>query len=161
MHVWVCVIKWHGCILIIVNLVLSEVYCVYNNVLACAKEMHFYVCVDVPSPRGEVILTRESCLSILAKFDQFRNNPECGPVSYDVIISPSNGVAIKITTTSFNFTRLIPNNNYTVTVTGRDNAGVGTTLSDMMPIGKHYSNAVYILITCYVAKKPKKLLVIT
>ena len=48
----------------------------------------------------------------------------CGPVSYDVTISPS-GVMMRITDTSYNFTGLTPDTSYTVTVAGRNNAGVG------------------------------------
>ena len=50
----------------------------------------------------------------------------CGPVSYDVTISPSDGVEMmRITNTSCNFTGLTPDNSYTVTVAGRNDAGVG------------------------------------
>ena len=54
------------------------------------------------------------------------SNPGCGPVSYDVTISPSDGVMVmRITDTFYNITGLTPDNNYTVTVAGRNDAGVG------------------------------------
>ena len=47
-------------------------------------------------------------------------------MSYDVTISPSDGVVMmRITDTFYNFTGLTPDNSYTVTVAGRNNAGVG------------------------------------
>ena len=50
----------------------------------------------------------------------------CGPVSYNVTISPSDGMmTMRITDTSYNFTGLTSDNNYTVTVAGRNRAGIG------------------------------------
>jgi len=43
-----------------------------------------------------------------------------------VTISPSDGVMMmRITDTSYNITGLTPDNNYTVTVAGRNSAGIG------------------------------------
>jgi len=54
------------------------------------------------------------------------SDPVCGPVSYDVIISSSDGVIMmRITNTSYNITGLTPGISYTVTVAGINMAGVG------------------------------------
>ena len=63
-------------------------------------------------------------------WDAVTSDPVCGPVSYDVTISPSDGVMMmRITDTSYNFTGLIPDNSYTVTVAGRNDASMGEVLS--------------------------------
>jgi len=63
---------------------------------------------------------------VTISWDPFTSDPVCGPVSYDVTISPSDGVMMmKITDTSYNFTGLQFDTNYTVTVAGRNSAGVG------------------------------------
>jgi len=49
----------------------------------------------------------------------------CGPVSYNVTISPSDGVMMRITNIFYNFTGLTPGTSYTVTVAGINMAGVG------------------------------------
>ena len=47
-------------------------------------------------------------------------------MSYNVAISPSDGVVMmRVSDTSYNFTGLTPDNNYTVTVAGINNADVG------------------------------------
>jgi len=72
----------------------------------------------------------KGCLSIIASWDPVTSDPLCGPVSYDVTISPSDGVMMmRITDTSYNFTRLTPDNSYTVTVAGRNDGGVGESAS--------------------------------
>ena len=59
-------------------------------------------------------------------WDPFTSDPVCGPVSYDVTISPSDGVMVmRINDTSYNLTGLQFGTNYTVTVAGRNDAGVG------------------------------------
>ena len=48
------------------------------------------------------------------------------PVSYDVTLSPSDGVTIvKIADTSYSITGLTPDISYNVTVTSRNEAGTG------------------------------------
>jgi len=41
---------------------------------------------------------------------------------------------MRITDTSYNFTGLSPDNSYTVTVTGRNDAGVGESVSKMVSV---------------------------
>ena len=54
------------------------------------------------------------------------SDPVCGPVSYNVTISPSDGVMMMRTTNTFyNFTGLTPGTNYIVTVSGINMAGIG------------------------------------
>ena len=72
----------------------------------------------------------------MISWDPVTSDPVCGPVSYDITISPSDGVVMmRITDTSYNFTGLTPDNNYTVTVAGRNDAGVGesTKISFFIP----------------------------
>jgi len=62
----------------------------------------------------------------MISWDPVSSDPVCGPVSYNVTISPSDGVVMmRITDTFYNFTGLTLDNNYTVTVAGRNDAGVG------------------------------------
>ena len=59
----------------------------------------------------------------------------CGPISYNVIISPSDGMMImSINDTSYNFTRLMPGTNYTVTVAAGNMAGFGSSNMTMFYI---------------------------
>ena len=81
-----------------------------------------------PPSTPENVRTNETCLAsfITVSWDPFTSDPECGAVSYDVTISPSAGVMmIRITDTSYNFTGLQFGANYTVSVAGRNNAGLG------------------------------------
>ena len=79
------------------------------------------------------------------------SEPLCGPVSYNVTISPSDGVmTIRTTNTYYNFNGLIPGTSYTVTVAGINKAGTGesstvtlhvptncqSTMSGITPTGK-------------------------
>jgi len=76
-------------------------------------------------PVVDDIRSSEICLetSIIVSWDPL---PICGPLSYDVTILPSDGITVmRITDTSYNFTGLTPTNNYTVTVAGRNDAGMG------------------------------------
>ena len=68
------------------------------------------------------------CITINATWEHATGNPVCGSVSYDVILSYPNGTIIIMTTTIetyYNFTGLMPDTSYTVTVAGRNDAGVG------------------------------------
>ena len=117
------------------------------------KSGHICICCigNPPSP-GDITIT-EGCLSIITSWDPFTSDPVCGPVSYDVTISPSDGVTmIRINDTSYNFTGVTPDNNYTVTVTGRNYVGVGEPakvivnapiITNVLPYGK-YSVRLYI-----------------
>ena len=90
--------------------------------------MHSVYCVGPPSPLNAIRNNKIICLSssTTLSWDPFTSDPVCGPVSYDVTISPSDGVMMmRITNTSYNFTGLQFGTNYTVTVAGRNNAGAG------------------------------------
>ena len=94
------------------------------------------------------IIEKERCLSdFTVSWDPVTSDPVCGPVSYGVTISPSDGVMMmRIIYTSYNFTELQIGTNYTVTVAGRNRAGVGesrvrvintTTMTEATPSGMY------------------------
>ena len=65
-------------------------------------------------------------------WDPVLGDPLCGPVSYDVTISPSDGVVTTLNATTYwvvkfsdDFTRLTSASNFTVTVAGVNNGGNG------------------------------------
>ena len=61
------------------------------------------------------------------------SNPVCGLLLYDVTISPSDGVTMmRITDTSYSFAGLLNATIYTVTVAGRNAAGVGLSNMEMV-----------------------------
>ena len=113
-------------------------------------------------PSGIVSMTVSdtSCLttSAVVSWTPSSGDPVCGAVSYDVIVSPSDGVIIMIINdTSYNFTALTPGTNYTVTVAAMNMAGIGeadtamfyiVTMSEAVPSGefKIYSN--YLATVC-------------
>jgi len=76
------------------------------------------------------LLTANVCITdFTLSWDPVTSDLVCGPVSYDVTISSSDGVMMmRITDTSYNFTGLIPDNSYAVTVAGRNDAGVGESI---------------------------------
>ena len=74
------------------------------------------------------VTTSSGCLSVSASWNSVASDPVCGVVSYDVKIISTDGVVVMMNTTiqtSYNFTGLMPNKNYTVTVAGISDAGVG------------------------------------
>ena len=77
-------------------------------------------------------------------WDPVTSDPVCGSVSYDVTISPSDGVVMmRITNSFYILTDLTPRTNYSVTVAGRNDAGVGesSVIAFHIPAGM-YSNLV-------------------
>ena len=81
-----------------------------------------------PSSVTSITASDTSCLttSVVVSWTPSSGDPVCGPISYDVIISPSDGVMImSINDTSYNFTTLPLGTNYTVTVIGINMAGAG------------------------------------
>ena len=89
--------------------------------------LYLYVtCTGTPSPVTNVA-TNIHLNGILISWDHVTSDPVCGSVSYDVTISSSDGVIMTVTTygTSYSFTGLTPDTSYTVTVAGRNDAGVG------------------------------------
>jgi len=110
--------------------------------------MYYYVYVGPPSSVSSITIG-ETCLktSTIVSWSPSSSNSVCGPVSYNVTISPSDGVMMmmNITSTFYNFTELTPGNNYTVTVAGINLAGVGEsntatfhipTIAEAIPSGK-------------------------
>ena len=93
--------------------------------------VHLYVHYTGPPATSTNVIAVNICLTdFTASWDPVTSDPVCGPVSYDVTISSSNGVMMmRITDTSYNFTGLIPDSSYTVTVAGINNAGVGRSSS--------------------------------
>ena len=78
-----------------------------------------------------------SCLTTnaIVSWDPSTSDPVCGPITYNVIISPSDGVVVMIINdTSYNFTALTPGTNYTVIVAGNNMAGVGESNMTMFNI---------------------------
>ena len=87
--------------------------------------LHFTVGIG----RLSDITVNKGCLSIIVSWDPVSSHL-CEPVSYDATISPSDGVMMmRITETSYNITGLTPDSSYTVTVAGRNDAGVGESAS--------------------------------
>ena len=86
-------------------------------------------------------------MSIIALWNPVTSDPVCGPVSYDVAISPSDGVVMRrIAGTTYSFTELTPYTVYSITVAGRNEAGVGVlvrvivnapTIANVLPHGKY------------------------
>ena len=109
---------------------------------------------DPPSGIVSMNVSDTSCLttSAVVSWTPSSGSFLCGPISYDVTISPSDGVMIMmINDTSYNFTALTPGTNYTVTVAGVNMAGVGEagtamfyiiTMTEAVPSGefKIYGN---------------------
>ena len=96
-----------------------------NARLLCILHFCMFMYLYIGPPSTSSITFTEICTSDAAvSWDPFTSNSVCGPVSYDVTISPSDGVVLmRITNTSYNFTGLMPDTNYTVTVAGRNFAG--------------------------------------
>jgi len=106
-----------------------------------------YICAALPSHVN--ITTTDTCINdVSISWNPVTSDPVCGPVSYDVTISPSDGVMMmRITDTSYNITGLTAENSYAITVASRNNAGVGEssvrvvntpTIAGAVPTGKHH-----------------------
>ena len=115
-----------------------------------------------PSPITSTTATDTSCLtnSTIVSWTPSSGDPVCGPISYSVTISPSNGVIIMmINDTSYNFTALTPGTNYIVTVAAINMAGVGeantvmfyiVTMTEAVPSGEFkfsINNYMYLLLS--------------
>ena len=98
-----------------------------NKSLTNVITLYYYIYIHAGPPFSvESFSIGEVCINDFSvSWDPVTGNPVCGPVSYDVTISSSDGVVMRTTDTSYNFTGLMPNNSYTVTVAGRNDAGVG------------------------------------
>jgi len=116
----------------------------------CAISYSLHVVLSMPIN----IRTNKTCLanSITISWDPIISLPICGLVSYDVVVSPSDGVMMmRITDTSYNFTELQFGTNYTVTVAGRNDAGTGEsstvrsyipTMAESVPRGMLYKSSI-------------------
>ena len=103
-----------------------------------------------PSPITSITASDTSCLTtkynVIVSWDPSTSDPVCGPLSYNVTISPSDGVTVmRITDTTYNFTTLTPGTDYTVTVAANNMAGVGQsnmtifyiiTMTEALPSGE-------------------------
>jgi len=74
------------------------------------------------------LMTTDVCVNdFTISWDPVDSDQACEPLSYDVTLSSSDDVMMmKTTDTSYNFTGLTPNNNYTVIVAGSNKAGEGS-----------------------------------
>ena len=87
----------------------------------------YIIFADLPSP-STLTASDTSCLttSVIVSWPPFSSNELCGSISYNVMISPSDGVNLtNLTDTRYNFYGLKPSNTYTVTVAGINQAGMG------------------------------------
>ena len=112
--------------------------------------MYIYVCniTGPPSPITSINASDTSCLTtnVIVSWDPSISDPVCGPLSYNVMISPFDGVTMMIiTNTTYNFTTLTPGTTYTVTVAANNMAGVGQsnmtmfyiiTMTEALPSGE-------------------------
>ena len=81
-----------------------------------------------PSSVTSITASDTSCLtaSVVVSWTPSSGDPVCGPISYNVTTSPSDGVMImSITDTSYSFTALTPGTNFIVTVAAFNMAGAG------------------------------------
>ena len=124
---------------------------IYGNLSICNYSMYIILysfLTDPPSTIASITANDASCLitNAIVSWDPSTSDPVCGPVSYNVTISPSDGVVVMIINdTSYNFTALTPGTNYTVTVAGNNMAGVGEsnmtifniiTMTEALPSGE-------------------------
>ena len=104
----------------------------HNKIVLCDT-----LCDHIAGPPAVsgINTTASGCLSTLVSWGLVTSDPVCGSVSYDVTFSSDSGVLmIQTTDTSYNFTWLTPDKNYTVTVVGRNDAGVGESSDMIVPV---------------------------
>ena len=103
---------------------LQYVLCIYVKCACLLGGISFLT--GPPSPITSITATDTSCLttSVIVSWTPSSGDPVCGPISYNVTISPSDGVTImSINDTSYNFTTLSLGTNCIVTVIGINMAG--------------------------------------
>lgn len=99
------------------------------------SELCIFMCLLGLPTIGDSNITfndEEICINdAIISWDEFHYDQLCGPVTYDVTLSPSDGIMMtRITNTSYSFTGLMPNNSYIITVAGRNAApGVGESIN--------------------------------
>ena len=83
-------------------------------------------------------MSNETCVNTpnsIVSWSNFTCDPVCGPIRYDVTISPYDGVNIaEILYTSYNFSGLQPDTNYTVTIVGINMVGMGDFLTKKISV---------------------------
>ena len=115
--------------------------------------MIFQHIVGPPSPVRNITTASSGCLSTIVSWDPVTSDSVCGPVSYHVTISPSDGVVMmNLTDTSYKFTGLTPDNSYTVTVAGRSVAGVEESTTRMVSVAGNFSECTVYLFTIVLFK---------
>ena len=101
--------------------------------------MKLYINAGPPTPVNAV--RNELCSATFSiSWDPFTSDPVCGPVSYDVTISPTAGVVMmRITDFFYLLTDLLFRTNYSVTVASKNDAGVGdsSVLTFYIPAGMY------------------------
>jgi len=104
--------------------------------------MYIYIITGPPTPVSS-LMENEICSSYInvSWNPPSSSDTVCGPVLYNVTISPSDEVMMmNITNTFYNFTGLRPRTNYTVTVAGINMAGIGE--SNMITVSTLNENEV-------------------
>ena len=125
-----------------------QMYIIRQTTHADVMTVIFTFFTGPPSPITSITASDTSCLTtnVIVSWDPSTSDPVCGPLSYNVMISPSDGVTVMIITdTTYNFTTLTPGTDYTVTVAANNMAGVGQsnmtmffiiTMTEALPSGK-------------------------
>jgi len=90
-------------------------------------KIHILHCIHAGPPTPGNITRNEICSAASTiSWDPFTSDPLCGPVLYDVTISPSDGITLmRITDSFYILSDLAPRTNYSVIVAGRNDAGIG------------------------------------
>jgi len=95
--------------------------------------------VGGPPSALQNLQVRRGCINAAVSWNPVSSDEVCGPVSYNVTLTSSDGVVMMRTIdTSYDFTGLTPNNNYTVTVAGRNVAGVGSAATEAFSAAGKY-----------------------
>ena len=70
------------------------------------------------------------------------NDGACGPVSYNVIVNPPDGMVVRVSNTAYKITGLCYDTNYNITVYATNNVGNGepATIIVKTPSGIQYTN---------------------
>jgi len=88
--------------------------------------MYIYIIIGPPTPVNSLMESQKCSRYFTVSWSPPSSDPVCGPVSYDVLISSTDGVVmLRTTNTFYNFTGLRPGTSYTVTMVGINIAGVG------------------------------------
>jgi len=104
-----------------------------------------------PTPVSSLMESKKCSRYFAISWSPPSSDPVCGPVSYNVTISPSDIVMMmRITNTFYNFTGLTPGTSHTVTVAGINMAGVGESNNitvSTLNVNEVVTNGEYIMLT--------------